>query len=70
MKNILTLNPNGSVTLCARKTCCPVMTDLGNNKVKITDDDNNSIIIDKSQARLINDGLNILDKNNQELLCE
>ena len=37
MNNILKLNPNGTVTLCARKTCCPVMQDLGNGKVKITE---------------------------------
>ena len=66
----LKLNPNGSVTLCARKTCCPVMQDLGNGKVRITDDEGNSIIIDKSQAELINDGLVLLGGKSQELLCE
>lgn len=67
----LKLNPNGTVTLCARKTCCPVMEDLGNGKVRITDDNGASITIDKSQARLINDGLKIMDNNtDQELLCE
>lgn len=67
----LKLNPNGTVTLCARKTCCPVMEDLGDGRVKITDDDGSAIIIDKSQARLINDGLNLMENKNQEqLLCE
>lgn len=67
----LKLNPNGTVTLCARKTCCPVMEDLGDGRVKITDDNGSTIIIDKSQARLINDGLNLMENKNQEqLLCE
>jgi hypothetical protein len=70
MNNMLKLNPNGTVTLCARKTCCPVMQDLGNGKVKITDDDGNSIIIDQSQAELIGDGLKVIKGANQELLCE
>lgn len=66
----LKLNPNGSITLCARKTCCPVMQDLGNGKIRITDDEGNSIVIDKSQAGLINDGLALFDGKSQELLCE
>ena len=66
----LKLNSNGSVTLCARKTCCPTMQDLGDGTVKITDDNGNSIIIDKSQARLINDGLNLMEQKSQQLLCE
>ncbi len=70
MNNILKLNPNGSVTLCARKTCCPTMEQIDSNRVRITDDNGNSIIIDKTQAALINDGLNVLEGNNQQLLCE
>lgn len=70
MTNPLKLNPNGSVTLCARKTCCPTMEDLGNGTIKITDDDGNSIIVDKSQARLINDGLDLIEQKSQQLLCE
>lgn len=70
MMTPLKLNSNGSVTLCARKTCCPTMQDLGDGTVKITDDNGNSIIIDKSQARLINDGLNLMEQKSQQLLCE
>lgn len=70
MTTNIKLNPNGSVTLCARKSCCPVMEDLGNGKVRITDDEGNSIIIDKAQASLINDGLMVLGGKSQELLCE
>lgn len=46
------------------------MEDLGNGMVKITDDNGSSIIVDKSQARLINDGLNLMEQKSQELLCE
>lgn len=70
MNNILKLNPNGSVTLCARKTCCPVMEEIDNNKVRITDDDGNSIIISKEQANLIGDGVKVLESKDQQLLCE
>lgn len=70
MNTILKLNPNGTVTLCARKTCCPVMEPIDSNRVKITDDNGNSIIIDKTQAALISDGIKLLDENKQELLCE
>lgn len=70
MATNLKLNPNGTVSLCARKTCCPIMEDLGNGKVRITDDEGNSIIIDKAQASLINDGLAVLGGQTQELLCE
>jgi dissimilatory sulfite reductase (desulfoviridin) alpha/beta subunit len=70
MNNILKLNPNGTVTLCARKTCCPVMQDLGNGKIKITDDNGNSIVIEQSQAELIGDGLKVIKGSKEELLCE
>lgn len=70
MNNMLKLNPNGSVTLCARKTCCPIMEDLGNGMVRITDDNGNSIIISKEQASLVTPGLNALNEQNLELLNE
>lgn len=69
MNNILKLNPNGSVTLCARKICCPTMEKIDNEHVKITDDNGNSIIIKKEQAALIRDGIDVI-YNNRELLCE
>ena len=70
MNNMLKLNPNGSVTLCARKTCCPIMEDLGNGMIRITDDNGNSIIISKEQASLVTPGLNTLNEQNLELLNE
>lgn len=70
MNDMLKLNPNGSVTLCARKTCCPIMEDLGNGMIRITDDNGNSIIISKEQASLVTPGLNALNEQNLELLNE
>ena len=70
MNEILKLNPNGTVTLCARKTCCPIMEDVGNGMVKITDDNGASIIISKEQAALVGAGLDALNEQNLELLNE
>lgn len=46
------------------------MEDLGNGNVRITDDDGNSIIISREQAKLINDGIMVIDGKNLELLNE
>ena len=70
MNEVLKLNPNGSVTLCARKTCCPIMEDMGNGMVRITDDNGNSIIITKEQASLMTAGVNALNEQNLQLLNE
>lgn len=68
------MNPNGTVTLCARRRgCCPTMEDLGDGRVKITDDDGNSVIMKSEQAHLIGQGMQMLENNGkpkQELLCE
>lgn len=69
--NNLRLNPNGTVTLCARKTCCPTMEKINDETVKITDDNGNSIVIRKDQAVLIKDGIDVIyDTDNRQLLCE
>ncbi len=69
--NNLRLNPNGTVTLCARKTCCPTVERIDNEMVKITDDNGNAITIRKEQASLIKDGIDIIyNTDNRELLCE
>lgn len=49
MRNLL-VNPNGSVTLCARKTCCPVLDKVGDNLYRVTDDDRNSVVLTREQA--------------------
>lgn len=70
MNEVLKLNPNGTVTLCARKTCCPIMEDMGNGMVRITDDNGNSIIITKEQANLVTAGVAALNEQKVELLNE
>lgn len=70
MNEVLKINPNGTVTLCARKTCCPIMEDMGNGMVKITDDNGSSIIITKEQARLVSTGLDVLNEKDLQLLNE
>lgn len=70
MNEVLKLNPNGTVTLCARKTCCPIMEDMGNGMVKITDDNGASIIISKEQAGLVGAGLAALNEKDLQLLNE
>jgi hypothetical protein len=57
---------DNSVKMCCGKKGCPVMTDLGNGNVEITDDDGNKIIIKKDEAKLISDGVRTL--NNESLL--
>ena len=69
--NNLRLNPNGSVTLCARKTCCPTMERINDELVKITDDNGNTITIRKEQAAHIKEGIDVIyNTDNRELLCE
>lgn len=59
---ILKTNEDGSVTLCARKTCCPVLSKVSEDKYKITDDDGNSILINREQAELIVEGIKAVEK--------
>lgn len=65
--NPLKLNPNGTVTLCARKRgCCPVMEHIGNGMVRITDDDGNQVIMKTEQAALIAHGVELLENNGEQ----
>jgi hypothetical protein len=55
--------PNGesSVRLCCGKKGCPVVTELGNGLVEITDDNGNKIVVKKEEALLISDGVKSID---------
>jgi hypothetical protein len=48
---------DNSVKLCCNGTGCPVVTDLENGMVEITDDDGNKIIVKREEAMLISDGV-------------
>lgn len=51
-----------SVKLCCGKNGCPVVKDLGDGRVEITDDDGNKVIMQKEEAALIVDGMKRLDE--------
>ena len=52
-----------SILLCGGKACCPMLIIHKDKKtVQITDDDGNTIEMDISQAKLIDDALNDLLK--------
>lgn len=50
-----------SVRLCCGKRGCPVVEDLGNGKVKITDDYGKEVIMSKEEAKLVSDGVKVLE---------
>lgn len=64
---IIRLDKN-SVKLCCGKRGCPVVTDIGNGMVQITDDDGNKIVVKKEEANLISDGVKQLE-NKEKLIC-
>ena len=52
-----------SILLCGGKACCPMLSLYEDKKtVQITDDDNNTIKMDISQAKLIDKALKDLLK--------
>ena len=56
MNRIIRLNAN-SVKLCCNGSGCPIVTDLGEGIVQITDDDGNVVKVKKEEAILISDGV-------------
>ena len=57
------------VTLCGNKICCPKLKRLPDGRFMLTDNDGNSVILTAEQARLMNNGVQFLEGNDQ-LLCE
>lgn len=59
---------NNSVKLCCKGkgNGCPVVTELTDGMVEITDDFGNKIIVKKEEALLISDGVKTID--NQKLI--
>jgi hypothetical protein len=55
---------DNSVKLCCDGKGCPVVTDIGEGLIEITDDNGNKIIVKKEEASLISDGVKTLDKEN------
>lgn len=52
---------DNSVRLCCRGNKCPVVTELADGMVEITDDHGNKIIVRKEEALLISDGVKTID---------
>lgn len=50
-----------SVRLCCGGKGCPVVTDIGEGLVEITDDDGNKVIMKREEAVLISDGVKVLE---------
>ena len=55
-----------TIRLCCNKMGCPIMEDLGDGNVKITDDSGNTIVVKKEEALLLSDGVRTL--NGEKLL--
>lgn len=59
-----------TVTLCGGKICCPKLERLTNGNYKLTDDYGNVVIITAEQARLISNGVDILEGDpTRQLIC-
>ena len=51
-----------TIVLCGGKKCCPVLTITKSGKVKIKDDYGNVVIMEKTQAKLIDNAIKELEK--------
>lgn len=56
------LSKNSIKVCCQGKDCCPVVTELADGRIQITDDDGNTIIVNKNEAALISDGVKTIDE--------
>jgi hypothetical protein len=57
---------DSTVKICCGKLGCPIIEDLGDGTVKITDDDGKYVIVKKSEALLLSDGVRTL--NHEQLI--
>lgn len=62
---------SSTVTLCGGRVCCPKLEKLATGNYKLTDDYGNVIIITAEQAKLISNGVEILESSNsgEQLIC-
>ena len=44
-------------TMCSGKSCCPILTEVDDNKFTITDDYNGKVILTKEELHLLKDFL-------------
>ncbi len=45
-------------TMCSGKSCCPVLTEIEDNKFTITDDYDGKVVLTKEELTLLKDFLN------------
>lgn len=57
-----------SVKLCCGGRGCPVITDLGDGKYEVIDDDGNKVILKKEELKLVNDAITTLEGNQKLIL--
>ena len=50
-----------TVRLCCGKKGCPTIEDLGNGLVKIVDDYGKEVTMTKEEAKLVSDGVKVLE---------
>jgi len=61
MNNSLKQLPQGEILLCCGKGGCPTLKKHSENKIQITDDQGNSVVMEKTQAELIAQAIKQLD---------
>lgn len=49
-----------SVRLCCGGKC-PIVTDIGDGNIEITDDNGNTVVMKREEAKLISDGVRMLE---------
>jgi len=53
---------DGKIMLCGGKKCCPQLSITKEGQVQIIDDGGHTVLMDKSQARLINEALDQFER--------
>ncbi len=53
---------NGGVLLCCGKAKCPMVNLQEDNQLTITDDDGNTVKLDRDQAKLLNQAIEQLEE--------
>jgi hypothetical protein len=62
---------DNTIRICCGKKGCPTVTDLGNGKVLIKDDDGKEVIMTAEEAKALSQGVHILESgDDKQLLLE
>lgn len=67
--NDIRLENDNTVSLCAKKLCCPKLTKLPDGRYMLTDDEGNHVVLTREQAMLVNSGMSVLDGTQEQLIC-